>query len=97
VLLFTIPGTSEDVAAEFETLLKELTSFNPGLERKPRVVVLSKMDLIAPDERDERIESVRVSLPEKVPVFPVSAVVRIGLEQLIHGLWEKIGEVRRFD
>jgi len=97
LLLFMIPCTTEDVLAEYETLLGELTSFNRDLARKPRAIALSKIDLLSPDERIERIASVRSSLPDAIPLFPISAVARIGFDALIHGLWERIEEVRSFD
>jgi GTPase len=52
-LLIVIPVTSEDVRAEYETLMGELEAFSDDLATKPKMVVLSKLDLIPPEDRDE--------------------------------------------
>lgn len=94
VLLLVIPVTAEDVRAEFDTLMAELSSFNEELLDKPRMVVLSKIDLIAPEDRDEWYETLAAELPEDVDVLPISAVAREGLDELKRALWNRILEDR---
>ncbi|GIV59837.1 GTPase ObgE [Rhodocaloribacter litoris] len=94
VLLFVLPVTSEDPAAEYRALLGELEAFNPALLGKPRVVALSKIDLLPPGEREHRAAGVRAALPDALPVFPISAVAGLGLEPLRRALWEQVRAVR---
>ncbi|RMF52363.1 MAG: hypothetical protein D6746_16795 [Bacteroidetes bacterium] len=62
--------------------------------RKPRMVALSKMDLVAPDEQEARIAAVRASFPEDLTLLPISAVTGAGLDDLRRALWERIQAVR---
>lgn len=97
VLLFMIPVTSEDPAAEYETLLAELESFNPDMLTKPRMIGLSKMDLIPADEQKETLDEARTGLPADVHMMAFSSVSRSGLDQLKHALWGYVKKAHSFD
>lgn len=94
VLLIVIPVTSEDVRAEYETLMGELEAFSEDLSTKPKLVVLSKLDLIPPEDREEWLEVLRSSLPEDVDVLGISAVAQLRLEELKRALWSRIAAGR---
>ena len=94
VLLFVIPITSAQPGQEYATLLHELAAFNPELLEKPRLLALTKMDILDPDERAAFAEDARQQLPEEVEVYPVSAVAQVGLEPLRHALWHRVQAVR---
>lgn len=94
VLLFVIPVTSEDVRGEFQTLLGELEAFSPELLQKPRMIVLTKIDLLAPDERMARSTELSAHFPPESTVIAVSAVIRENLHELVRALWEKIERAR---
>jgi GTP-binding protein len=93
-LLFMIPVTSDDVGNEYAVLLNELASFSPDLVDKPRVVAISKMDLISKDERKEWVQDARNQLPDDVKVFGISSVSRDGLQDIISSLWLAVKENR---
>ncbi|MGA0255169.1 MAG: GTPase ObgE [Rhodothermales bacterium] len=97
VLLFLIPITSEDPAEEYRTLLAELASFNPEMMDKPRMVGLSKMDLVAVEEQKEAISEAKSALPEGVDVMAFSSVSRFGLDSLRHKLWGYVQKAHAFD
>lgn len=90
VLLIVIPVTSEDVRAEFDTLMGELTAFSDELAEKPRMIVLSKIDLIPVEDRPEWFATLQAELPDDIDVLPISAVARDGLDELKHKLWDRI-------
>jgi GTPase len=90
VLLIVIPVTSEDVGAEYDTLMNELSAFSDELASKPKMVVLSKLDLIPVDDREEWLDVLKASLPDDVEVHAVSAVARDGIEELKRTLWSRI-------
>ena len=46
VLLFMVPATAEDIAAEYHILLHELEKYNPELLTKARILAISKCDLL---------------------------------------------------
>ena len=97
VLLFLIPITSEDPGEEYRTLLRELESFNPDMMHKPRMVGLSKMDLVPADEYEEVVSDACSALPDGLDVMAFSSVSRSGLDALRHRLWEYVQQAHAFD
>lgn len=95
VLLFVIPVTSKDLAGEYATLLNEVASFNPDLLDKPRLVALSKTDLLPEQERELLPEIIREDFPEGIDIFPMSSVAGFGLEALKHRLWAEVRAAKR--
>ena len=61
LLLFMVPGDTDDIRREYEILLNELRQFNPELCDKHRVLAVTKCDLL--DE--ELIEMLREELNTK--------------------------------
>jgi GTP-binding protein len=87
-LAYMIPVDSPDPQAEYEMLREELRSYSEELAEKPHCVVLTKMDLLGPDESPPKVEA-----PEAWGVFAVSAVSRKGLDELLEGLYARVREV----
>ena len=54
VLLHIVDGTSEDVAADWETIIDELEAYGGELAEKPRITVLNKIDALDDEERVEK-------------------------------------------
>lgn len=96
VLLFMIEVTSEDFAADFMTLRGELEAFNDQILEKPQIVGVSKLDLVAPDEKKEVLAEIRSSLGSDTEVIAFSAVSRNGLEELKRALWIHVQRARSF-
>lgn len=90
VLLFVIPVTSKDLVAEYETLLNELESFNPELIDKPRMIALSKIDLLPAEEQGLLPEIAKDTFPEDVRIVSISSVAQIGLDELRRALWDRV-------
>ena len=86
LLLFMVPGDTDDIRREYEILLNELRQFNPEMLQKHRVLAVTKCDLL--DE--ELIDMLRPTLPEDLPVVFISAVTGFGLEELKDVLWREL-------
>jgi len=91
VLLFMVPVDSDDIVKEYGVLCHELETFNPDLIDKPRVLAITKCDML-PD--DELLEEVRRSLPQDVPTVLISSVAQQGLTELKDLLWRTINDER---
>ncbi|PAP77055.1 GTPase ObgE [Rubrivirga marina] len=94
VLLFCVAADSEEPGARYQTLLDELEAFSPHLMAKPRLVALTKMDIVGPDLAAEWVEQARATFPDGVEVIPVSAVARTGLDRLKERLWTFVEQER---
>ena len=90
VLLFVIPANANDAGEQYDTLLNELESFNADLLDKPRIVALSKTDLLPPDMLDAFVADATKGFPRDVEVVPVSAVAQRGLDVLKETLWQRV-------
>ncbi len=86
LLLFMVPGDTNDIKKEYEVLLNELNNFNPELNDKHRVLAVTKCDLL--DE--ELIEMLRETLPTDLPVVFISSVTGQGLAELKDILWREL-------
>ncbi|NTU54000.1 MAG: GTPase ObgE [Chlorobiaceae bacterium] len=83
ILLIMVSSDSEDIAAEYATLLNELEKFEPALLLKPRLAVITKMD-IAPED------FVVPELDAAIRVIPISSVAGHGLKALKDELWKQV-------
>ena len=86
LLLFMVPGDTDDIKKEYEILLNELRQFNPEMLSKHRVLAVTKSDLLD----DELIEMLRDTLPTDLHVVFISAVTGSGIEELKDLLWKEL-------
>lgn len=94
VLLFMIPADSNDIAGDYKILSEELAQFNPDLVDKPRVLAISKSDMLDDELRAE----IEKTLPEGVRHIFISAVTGYNLDKLKDMLWDEItSESNRID
>jgi GTP-binding protein len=87
-LLFLIPCDSDNIKKEYEILLHELEMFNPELLDKPRVLAITKADLIDPELK----KLIEAELPQGIPFIFISAVAQTGLTELKDLLWKTIDQ-----
>lgn len=83
LLLFMVPGDTDDIRREYEVLLSELCNFNPEMLDKQRILAITKSDLLD----DELRQMLSEDLPEDLPHVFISAVTGFGLDQLKDLLW----------
>lgn len=86
LLLFMVPGDTDDIKKEYQLLLNELEQFNPEMLQKHRVLAVTKCDLLD----DELIEMLKETLPDDLQVVFISAVTGQGLEELKDTLWKEL-------
>ncbi|WP_022835440.1 GTPase ObgE [Salisaeta longa] len=94
VLLFVIPITATDLAATYTKLRRELGAYEAALLHKPHMVALSKIDVLAPDERALLPDIVADDFPDDVPLVPISAVAQLGLDDLKRRLYRHVKEAK---
>ncbi|MCI2087999.1 MAG: GTPase ObgE [Prevotella sp.] len=86
LLLFMVPGDTDDIKHDYEVLLNELEKFNPELLEKYRVLAVTKSDLL--DE--ELIQMLRDTLPTDLPCVFISSITGEGLDELKDVLWREL-------
>ena len=87
VLLFMIPGDTDDIRHEYDVLLNELATFNPEMLDKERVLAITKCDLL-----DEELIAMleEDGLPDDIPHVFISAVTGMGVQTLKDILWQAL-------
>ena len=90
VLLFMIPADTNDIRADYEVLCRELEKFNPDLVDKPRVLAITKCDMLD----DELMAEMRGEVPEGIDTVFISSVAGMGLVELKDLLWRTINDER---
>ena len=86
LLLFMVPGDTDNIKREYEILLNEVGSFNEGLLNKHRILAVTKSDLL--DE--ELMVMLREDLPDDLPVIFISAVSGHHITELKDLLWTEL-------
>lgn len=72
LLVHLVSAEQEDPIAAYRAIREELSVFGRGLAEKPELLVLSKVDMLQPEE----VEKVRANLEKAsgVPVVPLSVI-----------------------
>ena len=87
-LLFMVPADADNIREQYKILLNELKMYNEELLDKPRVLAITKSDLL-----DEELkELLKPELPEGIPHVFISSVAQKGLDELKDLLWTHINE-----
>ena len=86
LLLFMVPGDTDSIAKEYDILLREVSTFNPELLDKQRVLAITKCDLLDQELMDMLAEE----LPKDVPHVFISAVAGLGIQELKDLLWKEL-------
>ncbi len=83
VLLFMIPADSNDIAKEYEVLLNELKQYNSELLDKPRLLAITKSDML-----DEELKfMMEKQLPTEIDHIFISSVAQLNILELKDKLW----------
>ena len=87
VLLFMVPAdTDRTISEEYEILLNELTAYNPEMLAKPRLLAITKSDML-----DEELEAeMKEQVPAGIPHIFISSVANKNILQLKDMLWKAI-------
>lgn len=82
------PDSASDPVMSVRALAAELRKYDPALARKPRWLVLNKIDLVPVEERAKLASEFRRRLRTRAPLFCVSAATGEGCRELmwaVHG------------
>jgi GTPase len=81
---------SIDPVAQAKAIAKELKKYDAGLFKKPRWLVLNKLDMVDDDKRAEVVADFVKRMKFKGPVFEISALTREGCEPLVKAIYKHI-------
>ncbi len=93
LLLFMIPGDTDNIRHDYEVLLRELTTYNPDMASKQRLLAITKADLLD----DELMQMLEADLPADVPHVFISAVTGFHTAELKDMLWQALSTEARME
>lgn len=88
ILCFLIDASRNDRLDGYRKLLNEIEQYDMRLLEKPRVVVLTKIDLM----RNEGPDELEGGWPEDVEIHSISSVTGTGVDRLVRCLWSILEE-----
>ena len=92
VLLHLVDGTSETVAEDWRTVIRELELYGGHLNDKPRVTALNKVDALDPEARAAAVAALRAACGTEV--HEISGVSGEGLTEVLRALRAQIAAGR---
>ncbi|EPN8061157.1 GTPase ObgE [Listeria monocytogenes] len=78
---------------DYMAINNELEQYNLRLMERPQIIVANKMDM--PDA-EENLNEFKTKIAEDIPVFPISAVTKTGLRELLLAIAEKLETTPEF-
>ena len=88
LLLFLVAADSNDIAADYKTLLRELKLYNPELLDTERILAISKSDMLD----DELMKEIKRHLPRKIPHIFISSVTGYNITELKDLIWKELNK-----
>lgn len=89
-LLLFLVSCEGNVEKEYRELLSELHAYRKDLSEKPRILVVTKMDLLEGYELQEEIV-----VEKDLPVIHISAATGYRIEELKETIWKKLQEIEK--
>jgi GTPase len=86
-------GGPADVLADLEVVEGELQAYGHGLAERPRLLVLSKAELLEPAALEQSLAALHQRAAERgmAPALAISAVTGAGLAPLRRAVWQQLG------
>jgi GTP-binding protein len=89
-LVDVAPQADADPIAGARAIVRELEKFSPQLAARERWLVLNKLDLLPPDERATRCQTIVDGLHWQGPVFPISGLSGEGTRELCQRIMQRL-------
>jgi len=84
-----------DIAADAKAIVNELRKYDEALYQKPRWLVLNKVDMLQPEERQKVIKDFLKRFKWDGPVFEVSALNGEGCDRLCYAIQDYLDGLRK--
>lgn len=87
ILIHILDAFSEDVVHDYKTVREELKKFSKELTKKKEILVLNKIDILKPEELNEKISELKMI--RKTPIL-ISAATHKNIDELINSIQKKL-------
>jgi GTP-binding protein len=83
--------SGREAVSDYETVNRELASYNQELATRPQIVVATKIDALDEPERLESLE--RKARDDQKPFFAISSATGEGVRELVNAMAAKLEEL----
>ena len=94
-ILHLVNGLSDDPAADYRLIRGELENYGQGLDEKPEIVALTKLDTLTDEQVSERAQALEKACG--TDVFVISSATNTGLKSLLSALFARVAARREQD
>jgi GTP-binding protein len=95
VLLHLVDVTGDDIVADYQTIQNELETYRTNLAKKLQIVVLSKTDLVLPEELEAKRQTLAAIVPEGTQLFTISSQAHENLKPLLYAVQANVVAERK--
>ncbi|PAF19699.1 GTPase ObgE [Terribacillus saccharophilus] len=75
---------------DYVTINEELLKYNEDLTTRPQIIIANKMDI---PEAEENLVVFKEKIPADIDVFPISAITRDGLQDVLYAIADKLDQI----
>lgn len=97
VLLHLIDAYSDDPAAAYQTIRRELEAYSPELLNRPEVVALTKIEGLDDDIIQDQLAKLQAVVAPETELYALSSASRTGIKETLRALARKVSEARALE
>ncbi|AIF66916.1 GTPase ObgE [Terribacillus saccharophilus] len=79
---------------DYVTINEELKKYNEDLTTRPQIIIANKMDI---PEAEENLVVFKEKIPADIDVFPISAITRDGLQDVLYAIADKLDQIPKIE
>ncbi|SNZ11317.1 GTP-binding protein [Terribacillus aidingensis] len=79
---------------DYVTINEELKEYNEDLPSRPQIIIANKMDI---PEAEENLVVFKEKIPEGIDIFPISAITRDGLQDVLYAIADKLDQIPKIE
>ncbi|MEB3330937.1 MAG: GTPase ObgE [Synechococcaceae cyanobacterium] len=94
LLIHMVDASQPDVVEDLQVVERELVAYGHGLNERPRLLVLNKIELLSDSDRDAALKRVGQHAADQGltrPPLAISAATAAGVEELKTMVWQELG------
>jgi GTP-binding protein len=94
VILHLIDAYTEDVANVYQTVKKELESYQSDLVKRPEIIALTKVEGLDEEIIGDLVAQLKRVAPKEARIFPISSQSGQGLREMLYAIKDSVHAVR---
>ena len=94
VILHLIDCQGADLFADYRQIVDELEAYNPRLLSRPRLLALTKTEMVEPKALKKQLSQLRKKVPKNVKIYAISSLANLNLDVLLKDLKKTISKAR---